>query len=270
MNIKYGKRIDNKIRTAVRGVLIKDNLIGVIKVDKYDCIIFPGGGVDEGENLEDALIRELQEEAGYEIVVKEHLLTTETAEWKFTHINHFYLCEIVGNVETSHTEEEIDLGIHFEWIPIEELYKYYLNYETDNRFGKENSVVQKSIKTRGFLLLSLLNKKLNLELEELWLGKQVDMIFDRPANGEIINYGYIEDIFSLDGGEVDCYYLDSLEPLKQASGRVVAVVKRKDDVEDKLVVSNKKFNIEEIAELINFNEQYFDSEIIMEEYDGDN
>ena len=270
MNIQYGKKIDNKERTAVRGVLIKDNLIGVIKVDKYDCYIFPGGGVDEGENLEEALIRELQEEAGFEVIVKEHLLTTETAEWKFTHINHFYLCDIIGDKEMSHTEEEIDLGIHFEWVSIDELYMYYLNLETDNRFGSQNAEVQKSIRSRGFLLMSLLNKKLGLELEELWLGKSVNMVFDRPSNGERVNYGYIEGIYSLDGDEVDCYYLDVLEPLKEAQGRVIAVVKRSDDVEDKLVVSNKRFRVEEIAELINFNEQYFDSEIIMEEYDGDN
>ena len=118
--------------------------------------------------------------------------------------------------------------------------------------------------------MSLLNKKLALELEELWLGKSVNMVFDRPSNGERVNYGYIEGIYSLDGDEVDCYYLDVLEPLKEAQGRVIAVVKRSDDVEDKLVVSNKRFRVEEIAELINFNEQYFDSEIIMEEYDGDN
>lgn len=272
MKIKYGQSSENKVRVAVRGVILKGDEIGIIKVDKYDCFIFPGGGVDEGEDLISALTRELEEEAGYNISVKEHILTTETTERTFTHVNHFYICEIVGTSSVSYTDEEVGLGIHFEWMKLSDLYEYYLNYHDELRFGQENMIVQRSIKSRGFMLLSLLNKKMDLGLEKQWLGKKVDVTIDRPIgyqkgsfNVYPVNYGYIENIFSLDGDEVDCYCLDSESPLKHDNGKVIAVIKRKDDLEDKLVVSNRNYTKEEITKAVHFNEQYFDSKIIMED-----
>ena len=271
MHVKYGKQHNNAVRNAVRGIVIKDGLIGMVKVEKYDCFIFPGGGVDEGESLEVALKREMLEEAGLIVDISKHLLTTETAEYRFTHVNHFYLCEIIGTGESCLTDIEIDLDMHFEWIPINELYDYFLNYHDDLRFGEENKVVQRSIKSRGFMIMSLLNNMFDWRIETRWLGRSVDMKFDRPVGFQSkpeytpypINYGFIENIYSLDGGEVDCYYLDSDEPLNEASGKVVAVVKRFDDVENKLVVSNQNHSKEEIHDAINFIEQYFDSIILM-------
>lgn len=271
MKITYGKRNDAPVRDAVRGIVIKDDSIGIIKVNKYDCYIVPGGGVDEGEDFIDALKREMQEETGLIVEVKEKLLETETFELDKTHVNHFYLCEVIDEVESNHTDLELDLEIEFQWVKKEELYEYYLNYHDDLRFGEGNMIVQRSIKSRGFLMMSLLNIKYDWNLEIQWLGKKVDIVFDRPIGFQSkpeytpypINYGYIKNIYSLDGGEVDCYYLDSDEPLETTSGEVVAVVKRFDDVENKLVISNKRRSKEEIKEAINFIEQYFDSIILM-------
>ncbi len=271
MNVEYGRKIENKTREAVRAILIKDNKIGIMKVDKFDCYIFPGGGVDEGEDFEVALQREAQEEAGLKINVGEKLLTTSSGEYEFTHINYYYLCEILGETNTSLTELEIGLGIHFEWIDKEDLYEYYLNYQDDTRFGEVNTIVQRSIRSRGHLIMSRLNKMFNWGLEKKWLGKEVEIVFDRPVGFKQkeeyapypINYGYIEQIYSLDGAEVDCYYLDSVQPLKTAKGTVVAVVKRLNDVEEKLVVSNLNPTKEEIKNAINFIEKYFNSIIIM-------
>lgn len=270
MKVTYGIKTESPVREAVRGIVLKGDSIGIIKVHKYDCYIVPGGGIDPGEDILDALRREMQEEAGLLVEVEEKLLTTETFELDKTHINHFYLCKVLDEVETNHTELELDLDIEFRWIKLSELYDYYLNYEDDLRFGEGNKIVQRSIKSRGFLLLSLLNNKFNLGLESRWLGKVVDIEFDRPVgyqakpehNPYPINYGFINNIYSLDGAEVDCYYLDSNEPLKQATGKVVAVVKRYDDIENKLVVSNENHSEEEIKGAIDFIEQYFDSIII--------
>lgn len=80
-----------------------------------------------------------------------------------------------------------------------------------------------------------------------------------------INYGYIEGIMAPDGEEQDAYILGVDEPVESFKGKVIAVIHRYNDVEDKWVVcpENMSFMKEEIWEKVKFQEQYFDSEIIL-------
>ena len=52
------------MKKAVRAIVMKDNALLVIKRNKFGRIYYtlPGGGVDMGENTEQALIREMKEE----------------------------------------------------------------------------------------------------------------------------------------------------------------------------------------------------------------
>ncbi|MBQ1478236.1 MAG: cyclase family protein [Erysipelotrichaceae bacterium] len=104
------------------------------------------------------------------------------------------------------------------------------------------------------------------------LGRRVKVKMDRPI-GTIhpkhpdivypINYGYIEGLVSEDGEEQDAYILGPKEPLTEYEGRVIAVIHRYDDVEDKWVVSDKKYTKEEIEEMTRFQEQFYHSEILL-------
>lgn len=80
-----------------------------------------------------------------------------------------------------------------------------------------------------------------------------------------INYGYIEGVIAPDGEEQDAYILGVDQPIERFTGKIIAIVNRYDDVEEKWVVCPKdaSFTKEEIMELIWFQEQYFQSEIIM-------
>lgn len=113
----------------------------------------------------------------------------------------------------------------------------------------------------------------SMDLKQL-LGESVTVIIDRPLgtthpnHNDIIypvNYGYIENIFAGDGEEQDAYILGVDEKLNIFKGTVIAIIHRNDDVEDKLVVApnNMKFTSKEIMEKVNFQEQYFNTEIIM-------
>ena len=107
------------------------------------------------------------------------------------------------------------------------------------------------------------------------IGKIVTVTVDRPLGSahpdypEMIypvNYGYIAGIMAPDGEEQDAYILGVSQPVEQFTGRIIAIVRRADDVEEKWVVCppGQNFTKQEIAELIRFQEQYFQSEIIME------
>lgn len=106
-----------------------------------------------------------------------------------------------------------------------------------------------------------------------YLNKEIKVIVDRPLASKHpkhetyypLNYGYIPNTISGDGEEVDAYIVGEFQPLKEFVGVVIAIIHRKDDVEDKLVVSNNlhKYNKEQIQALVEFQERFFDSEIIM-------
>lgn len=80
-----------------------------------------------------------------------------------------------------------------------------------------------------------------------------------------INYGYIEDIIAPDGEKQDAYILGVNEPVKEYTGRIIAIIHRYNDIEEKWVVApeNMNFTAEEIMKQVAFQEQYFQSEIRM-------
>ena len=77
------------------------------------------------------------------------------------------------------------------------------------------------------------------------IGNIVKVTVDRPLGSyhpkhkDIyypINYGYIEGIIAPDGEEQDAYILGVNEPVKEFVGRIIAIIHRFDDVEEKWVV----------------------------------
>lgn len=110
------------------------------------------------------------------------------------------------------------------------------------------------------------------------IGDIVEVIVDRPLGSyhpeyrEMyypVNYGYIEGIIAADGEEQDAYILGIHEPVKEFTGKIIAVICRKDDVEEKWIVAPEhcSFQKEEIMELVSFQEKYFQSEIIVQNYE---
>ena len=101
------------------------------------------------------------------------------------------------------------------------------------------------------------------------LGEIVTVAVDRPIgydhNGTVypINYGYLPGVMGGDGEEQDAYILGVEEPVKTFTGRVVGVIRRINDCEDKLVVAHEgmEYHQGEIAEATHFIEQYFVSTI---------
>lgn len=106
------------------------------------------------------------------------------------------------------------------------------------------------------------------------IGKIVTVTVDRPIGSYHpvhknlyypINYGYVKGIIAQDGEEQDAYVIGVDVPVKEYTGKVIAVIHRNDDVEEKWVVcpKDKAFTKEEIEEIVRFQEQFFDSVVIM-------
>ena len=106
------------------------------------------------------------------------------------------------------------------------------------------------------------------------LGKIVKVIVDRPLGTYhpkhkgiyySVNYGYIEGITAADGEEQDAYILGVNEPIKEFNGKVIAVIHRFNDIEEKWVVAPEgaSFTKDEIMQQVDFQEQFFKTKIIM-------
>ena len=105
-----------------------------------------------------------------------------------------------------------------------------------------------------------------------YIGKIVTVKMDRPMgsihpkHGFIypVNYGYIPNTISGDGEELDAYVLGEHNPLETFEGKVIAIIHRLDDDDDKLVVmeDGRNYTNDQIIALTEFQEKWFKIEII--------
>lgn len=106
------------------------------------------------------------------------------------------------------------------------------------------------------------------------LHKPIEVVIDRPMGSfhpehkdlyYPVNYGYVEGILGGDQEEQDVYFLGIDKPVKRAEGVIIAVIHRKNDVEDKWVAApgGMKFSRREIEKSVHFQEKYFEYEILM-------
>jgi inorganic pyrophosphatase len=101
------------------------------------------------------------------------------------------------------------------------------------------------------------------------IGSEVKVKIDRPLGSKHpeydyiypVNYGFIEGIKAPDGDDLDAYVLGINVPLKEFEGVCIAIIKRDDDEDDKLIVvpKGKDFSDKEIISLIKFQEKFFKS-----------
>ncbi len=105
------------------------------------------------------------------------------------------------------------------------------------------------------------------------LGKTVTVVIDRPKGSTHphhprlvypIHYGYVPDLTGGDGEPQDAYLMGVDHPVSKYSGKVIGIVRRLNDREDKLVVApdGMRFHQAEIEATVHFQERYFRTRII--------
>lgn len=109
-----------------------------------------------------------------------------------------------------------------------------------------------------------------------YLGQTIKVKIDRQLGSKHpkfdliypINYGYIEGTMAGDGHEIDAYVLGEFQALSEYEGKVIGVIKRTNDVEDKLVLAKElnSYSKNQIIALTEFQERFYESEIITLDY----
>ncbi|HIU90475.1 MAG TPA: inorganic pyrophosphatase [Candidatus Fimimonas merdipullorum] len=109
----------------------------------------------------------------------------------------------------------------------------------------------------------------------LLIGQRVTVTVTRPLGSVhpkhsdlryYVNYGHVKGFVGGDGDWQDAYVLGVEQPVQSFTGRVIAVVVRRNDVETKLVVAPEgaHFPKRQIARTVHFQEKYFDHIILTE------
>ncbi|HTH92933.1 MAG TPA: NUDIX domain-containing protein [Candidatus Paceibacterota bacterium] len=128
-NVSEQEASTYKVRKAVRAIVIdqEDNL-GLIHITNSDRQYYelPGGGVEEGESLEQACIRECKEEIGCVVEIVRELGMTREYRKKLERINESYcfVVKVVGEKGLPElTEKEKALGVEPVWFSKEESFR---------------------------------------------------------------------------------------------------------------------------------------------------
>lgn len=116
------------IRETVRGLVFKGDQVALIHIKcvdgfgERDHFEIPGGGIERGENQIEALHRELEEELGFKVEVKEKIGMI-IDRWNLLeriNVHHFYICEFMEFGEPNLTEYEQEVIIGNEWHTVDE------------------------------------------------------------------------------------------------------------------------------------------------------
>ena len=109
-----------KTRYGARGIIVKDNKIGLLYKKNKNEYKLPGGGIEENETPLEAFKREIKEEAGCEIdnIEKIGIIEEEKNKNSFKQISYVFKADVTEIGSQNMTEKEKEEGAEFIFIDI--------------------------------------------------------------------------------------------------------------------------------------------------------
>jgi len=111
------------IRNAAKALIIKDDKMLAIKINdgKEEWYIMPGGGQDVEELLPDTVCREVAEELGLLVEVKDLVFVIEGVHGEqFHRVDLVFLCEYISEIENSVLQTDTN-QVGCDWLDIKTL-----------------------------------------------------------------------------------------------------------------------------------------------------
>ena len=107
-------------RQGSRGVLVDNELnVAMLFMSQLNLYKLPGGGVEEGEDKEEAFLREIKEETGFDSEIIHELGYIEEHKNRnhFMQRSYCYIAKTLGNsAATMLSDNEIELGLQAKWM----------------------------------------------------------------------------------------------------------------------------------------------------------
>ncbi len=132
-NFPMIENVNYKLREAARVILDKNGEIALLHVSKKGFYKLPGGGIEDGESVEDALIRETKEETGCEIKNIRPLgkIIEYKSHYSIEQVSYCFLAEVISEGELDLDEGETDAGFKLIWIGLDEAIELMKNTKTE-------------------------------------------------------------------------------------------------------------------------------------------
>ncbi len=109
----------SKTRVGCRGIVVDNGKLLATHETVGDCWNLPGGGLKDNETFKECCIREIEEETGYLVEPMSELLVINEFYEEYKYVNHYFICNVVGEGEFNLTKSERIRGLRPEWINIE-------------------------------------------------------------------------------------------------------------------------------------------------------
>ena len=152
-------------RPSVRGIIIRDGKIAMMHSKKYNYYKLPGGGIEQGETLEETLIREVREESGLIVkpeTIREFGYVRRIEKGRFEDIfiqdNYYFVCEAEAMVMEQALEDyEAEEQFTLEFVFVADAIRVN---ESSDHFEKEKIVTFRGMLDRENRVLQLLKDEL--------------------------------------------------------------------------------------------------------------
>lgn len=118
-----GYSVERIVRNAAKALIIKDDKMLAIKISdgKEEWYIMPGGGQEVGELLPEAACREVAEEMGLQVDVKDLVFVIEGLHGEgFHRVDLVFLCEYIGEIENASLQGDTN-QVGYDWLDIKTL-----------------------------------------------------------------------------------------------------------------------------------------------------
>lgn len=137
-------------RPSARGIIFRGDKIAVIFSRQKQFYKIPGGGIEDGEDMAVAMMREVREESGLVVIpstVKEygyvHRIEKGSHEPIFIQDNYYYLCQVEEiQLETEYTENEMKEDFVPMWVTLNEAIE---KNEAFCNLNPTNSMIQREL-----------------------------------------------------------------------------------------------------------------------------
>jgi len=136
-----------KLPIRPAAIIIKDNKLLVVKTRRHgeEYYLLPGGGIEYGETIEEALKREVREETGFIVKILKPIYINEYIHrdnWSKRVVNIFFITKILGFGKTKKIDDDI---VEVMLIDVDKLDKIdlypkklreYIKKDSKNEFNK--------------------------------------------------------------------------------------------------------------------------------------